>query len=316
MWEPKRMAARTGGSGDSNRSSISWRVSRCQSAISRQARPSSSSPPKSSTASGSRLMHAQVPSGAGCALSISACAKRSPAVSSSSGSSAGLTWANGKNAAPTSCTNPGSVSSADRTAPPGVALASSTSTLIPARARSIAATSPLGPDPITIASGSPRMGRDSLQRSRRELEAAEAGGHAEEEHHAVADAATGERRQDGEQHFAWAALVRFVVTNHQVDEREHEHRDPAHARYEDPRQRRADAVAVGAHGVLVLLPGADGFEQHQQKMVDAPPNPGPDEAAERVHAREENPVEDADADAHAGGSGTKSRDPTAHAREQ
>ena len=45
----------------------------------------------------------------------------------------------------TSCTKPGSVSSAERAPPPIVSLASSTSTERPARASAIAAASPFGP---------------------------------------------------------------------------------------------------------------------------------------------------------------------------
>jgi len=51
-----------------------------------------------------------------------------------------------------SWTNPGSVSSADRHDPPTVAAPSRTSTDRPARASSMAAHSPLGPAPMTIAS--------------------------------------------------------------------------------------------------------------------------------------------------------------------
>ena len=52
-----------------------------------------------------------------------------------------------------SCTNPGSVSSADRIPPPATASASTTRTCRPASASTIAAARPFGPDPITIASG-------------------------------------------------------------------------------------------------------------------------------------------------------------------
>src|SRR5207248_10798856 len=51
----------------------------------------------------------------------------------------------------TSCTNPGSVSSAERIPPPIVSAASCTSTGTPASARVIAAASPFGPEPITNA---------------------------------------------------------------------------------------------------------------------------------------------------------------------
>ena len=52
-----------------------------------------------------------------------------------------------------SWTNPGSVSSAERTPPPAVASASNTVTCRPACASTIAAASPFGPDPMTMASG-------------------------------------------------------------------------------------------------------------------------------------------------------------------
>src|SRR6185312_419790 len=52
-----------------------------------------------------------------------------------------------------SFTNPGSMSSAERTAPPGCDAASSTVTLQPRSASRLAPTRPLGPAPITTASG-------------------------------------------------------------------------------------------------------------------------------------------------------------------
>ena len=54
----------------------------------------------------------------------------------------------------TSWTKPGSVSSAERVPPPTVSAASSTRTESPARASTIAAASPFGPEPTTIASTS------------------------------------------------------------------------------------------------------------------------------------------------------------------
>ena len=59
--------------------------------------------------------------------------------------------ANGCTAEPKSCRNPGSVSGKVRAAPPGSASASKTSTRSPACASTMAAASPLGPDPITHA---------------------------------------------------------------------------------------------------------------------------------------------------------------------
>src|SRR5690242_18697743 len=52
-----------------------------------------------------------------------------------------------------SLTKPGSINSADRTAPPGVAAASSTVTFQPRSASKLAPTRPFGPAPITTASG-------------------------------------------------------------------------------------------------------------------------------------------------------------------
>src|SRR5438093_10809360 len=49
--------------------------------------------------------------------------------------------------------NPGSVSSAERPPPPIVRSASKTITFLPARARTMAAARPFGPDPTTTASG-------------------------------------------------------------------------------------------------------------------------------------------------------------------
>src|SRR5215210_7176940 len=60
----------------------------------------------------------------------------------------------------TSWTNPGLVSSAERAPPPIVSLASSTRTDLPVLARTIAAASPFGPDPTTIAS---RLGSATLE---------------------------------------------------------------------------------------------------------------------------------------------------------
>ena len=57
----------------------------------------------------------------------------------------------------TSCTKPGSVSSALRVPPPGVGWPSTTRTRRPVRAIVIAATSPLGPDPMTTASYSGKL---------------------------------------------------------------------------------------------------------------------------------------------------------------
>src|SRR2546421_7427859 len=62
----------------------------------------------------------------------------------------------------TSCTKPGRVSSIEREPPPMVSLASRTSTERPARANVIAAASPLGPAPTTIASYECRLDINAL----------------------------------------------------------------------------------------------------------------------------------------------------------
>lgn len=67
----------------------------------------------------------------------------------------------------TSCTKPGKVSAAERAPPPGSGCASRTSTLRPARARTIAAASPLGPAPTTTASYPAAIARLRGQRTRR-----------------------------------------------------------------------------------------------------------------------------------------------------
>lgn len=61
-------------------------------------------------------------------------------------------------AAQTSCTNPGSVSSAERVPPPIVSARSRTRTDTPARASATAPASPLGPEPTTIAFGMAERG--------------------------------------------------------------------------------------------------------------------------------------------------------------
>src|SRR6059058_1138322 len=61
---------------------------------------------------------------------------------------------------------PGAVTSADLTAPPGVSAASSTRTDQPASARTLAATRPLGPEPITTASVTPHTSPRRAARNR------------------------------------------------------------------------------------------------------------------------------------------------------
>src|SRR6185312_15036394 len=96
---------------------------------------------------------AAVPSSSGCASISGGVIQRNPCASSGKVRKNGDAIASGWTAEQMSWTNPGKVSSAERTPPPIVGSASSTSTFRPARAISIAAARPFGPDPITIASG-------------------------------------------------------------------------------------------------------------------------------------------------------------------
>jgi hypothetical protein len=75
-----------------------------------------------------------------------------PCSSSGSDRSIGEVTASACTVEQTSCTKPGSVNSAERADPPTVGAASRTRTFRPFRANSIAAQSPLGPEPMTIAS--------------------------------------------------------------------------------------------------------------------------------------------------------------------
>src|SRR4051794_32909583 len=98
----------------------------------------------------------------GCASAISACAQATPWFASGSSANAGDATPVGCTDEHESCTKPGSVSSALRHPPPGVELASNTTTLRPARARKIAAVRPLGPAPTTTASYSVLDALDAL----------------------------------------------------------------------------------------------------------------------------------------------------------
>src|SRR5947207_12145119 len=70
--------------------------------------------------------------------------------------------------------NPGSVSCAERTPPPIVGSASKTTTDRPARARTIAAASPFGPEPITTASGALIVRTEDSRLDRRDHRLSEA----------------------------------------------------------------------------------------------------------------------------------------------
>ena len=130
---PSFVAEPSGGKVDKSAGKSSACTPAYQVAMSRHAGPSS--PSSSQQRSRSRAMTPQVPSSAGCALSMGASRKTSPCAARSSDVSAGLCFANGKKAAPTSCTKPGRVFALLRHAPPGSACASSTSTAFPALAR-------------------------------------------------------------------------------------------------------------------------------------------------------------------------------------
>ena len=99
-----------------------------------------------------------MPSSNGCASGASGSIHASPSRARSSermnGDAAPMGW----KAEQTSWTKPGRVSSAERHPPPIVSFASYTVTERPLRASSIAAASPFGPAPTTIASTTPGRG--------------------------------------------------------------------------------------------------------------------------------------------------------------
>ncbi len=73
-------------------------------------------------------------------------------------------YRHGMNAEPRSCTNPCRVSSADREAPPATEAASSTSTVKPALANTMAAAKPFGPAPNDFGGAAHRSTSDSTQK--------------------------------------------------------------------------------------------------------------------------------------------------------
>ena len=122
-----------------------------------------SSPSSRAVSSRLRRSSAGSSSSRGCASAISGSShctpQRSRASSRQKGESAPIGWMPEQR----SWTKPGSMSSADRAPPPISSAASSTRTEMPARASSIAALSPFGPAPTTMASGT--AGRAALQPS-------------------------------------------------------------------------------------------------------------------------------------------------------
>ena len=92
-----------------------------------------------------------VPSSSGCASGAGGWIHSRPCSASGNCSKQGEPAAIGCTAEQTSCTNPGSVNSADRAPPPIVSAPSYTVTAQPARASTIAAARPFGPEPITTA---------------------------------------------------------------------------------------------------------------------------------------------------------------------
>src|SRR5215207_1785008 len=105
------------------------------------------------------------PSSSGCASGAGGSTSSSPCWARGNSLKQREACASGWIAEQTSWTNPGSVSSAERTPPPTVSTASTTRTERPAWASVIAAASPLGPEPTMTASGiSQRPDEDILAR--------------------------------------------------------------------------------------------------------------------------------------------------------
>ncbi len=111
-----------------------------------------SSPSPATVSSNDRCNTAARPPSSGWASGTSGWTHSRPYRSSGSPFSTGDPAPNACTAAPTSCTKPGSVYSAERQPPPTWSAASSTVTDRPALANVTAAARPLGPDPTTTAS--------------------------------------------------------------------------------------------------------------------------------------------------------------------
>ena len=112
-----------------------------------------STPRPATVSSSDRCSNAAGAPSTRCANGTSGCTNRSPWAPRGSGRNAGDATPNGCTAEQTSCTTPGSSSSAERNPPPGSPAASTSSTSRPARASVTAQTSPFGPDPTTTTSG-------------------------------------------------------------------------------------------------------------------------------------------------------------------
>src|SRR5262249_29207534 len=121
-------------------------------AIRRRYARASLPPSASAVASTDRWTPTAVPSSSGCANGASGWTNSSPRSASGSVLKNGDAATSACTAEQTSCTNPGSVSGAERMPPPIVGSASNTRTESPSRASAIAAARPFGPDPTTMAS--------------------------------------------------------------------------------------------------------------------------------------------------------------------
>src|SRR6266508_3232375 len=122
---------------------------------------SPSAPRPTAVSSMDRSSTTAVPSSSGCAGSIHS----SPSSSRRSVLKKGDAFAIGWIAEQTSCTKPGSVSSAERAPPPISSFASYTATEWPARAIWMAAARPFGPAPTTTASGTQQVAVEPLARA-------------------------------------------------------------------------------------------------------------------------------------------------------
>src|SRR5688572_19029537 len=166
-WRPKR-ARRNGCRGMCITGRSTSVASRSQPETSGESRPryaSPSAPSRSAVASTERSSMTAVPSSSGCASGASGWIHSRPCLFSGSPLKNGDIRASGWIAEQTSCTKPGSVSSAERAPPPISLLLSYTATECPARAIWMAAARPLGPAPTTTASGTQQVAVEPLSRA-------------------------------------------------------------------------------------------------------------------------------------------------------
>src|SRR5687767_10961589 len=143
-------------------------ASRSQPETSGESRPryaAPSAPSRAAVSSTERSRTTAVPSSSGCASGASGWIHSRPCLLSGSPLKNGDIAASGWIAEQTSCTKPGSVSSAERAPPPISSFASYTATELPARAIWIAAARPLGPAPTTTASGTQQVAVEPLPRA-------------------------------------------------------------------------------------------------------------------------------------------------------